>query len=600
VALGIIEHHCEQFEGAIDIWAGSHLFSEPRHNVIRTQEEVFVRSCGYLLERRGAISREQRLRIDTAMDRRLAVRPAEGDRWPMPEPVAVLPSNRIVPVAEPPAGLLDVVDLRNAERDLQRTALCLAGLVNRKRVKLFVVCQDFDVDWVSYLVKEQSTNLTLEEAFGKYGDSYNGAVIPPDTEELFCGINIATMVAAAKDLIVASEQTARRFGLPVREDLRGRWKTSKEAYGWIDAECAGQLRRDIAAVCSPEKWLLTDYLVAQRIYILWVTGPRDAAEAGCNTWDEIRLAYDRLSGMPLYSPVLGFGHQGLYRGLGEAEIVEMVSRFAKYLMVTNGTPNLSVYGSFPRTPLRQKRRKPPEFRDDRVYVSVILSDGDNLNYWYSRFPKMWEDPARGTFPIGWSIGPSGLDIEPSMYRRIYAQATENDCFVAAVSGLAYVYPEIYGDGYTDSRELLDEFLRRTRAQMDRMDLRTIHIHHYGPYGGTSLETLERYAGILTPDKTDLLFVGYGKHDGFPSDPAKPRLINGVPLSYAATTGKPDESVRQIRHAAGESRPAFVCAHITPWRFKPGQWKQQFDKLGPDYVLVTPEELGQFVKKWNDR
>ena len=56
VALGIIEHHCEPFDGAVDIWAGSHLFSEPRHNVIRMQEEVFVRSCAYLLERRVAIS----------------------------------------------------------------------------------------------------------------------------------------------------------------------------------------------------------------------------------------------------------------------------------------------------------------------------------------------------------------------------------------------------------------------------------------------------------------------------------------------------------------------------------------------------------------
>jgi hypothetical protein len=72
------------------------------------------------------------------------------------------------------------------------------------------------------------------------------------------------------------------------------------------------------------------------------------------------------------------------------------------------------------------------------------------------------------------------------------------------------------------------------------------------------------------------------------------------LFYAATTGKPAESIRQIQEVAGDTRPAFVCAFITPWRFKPGKWKQEFDRLGPDYVLVTPEEIGQFTRQWNDQ
>ena len=106
--------------------------------------------------------------------------------------------------------------------------------------------------------------------------------------------------------------------------------------------------------------------------------------------------------------------------------------------------------------------------------------------------------------------------------------------------------------------------------------------------------------MLELPKTDLMFVGYGKRDSFPSDIAAPRWINNVPVAYAATKGRVQDSVRQIQQAAGSRRPAFVCAHITPWRFKPAEWKSQFDTLGSEYVLVTPEELGHLMRAWLDR
>jgi hypothetical protein len=187
-----------------------------------------------------------------------------------------------------------------------------------------------------------------------------------------------------------------------------------------------------------------------------------------------------------------------------------------------------------------------------------------------------------------------------MIRRIYSQATENDCFVAAVSGLAYIYPEVYGDGYADGPARLDGFLERTREQMRRMDLRTVHIHHHGPYGGTSPETLARYARALKPAETDLIYVGYGKHDWFPDDTGQPQWVEGVPVVYACTQGHPNDVIPQIAQAAGRQRPAFVCAHITPWKFKPGDWKTRFDELGTEFILVTPEELGQLARQANSR
>jgi hypothetical protein len=324
-------------------------------------------------------------------------------------------------------------------------------------------------------------------------------------------------------------------------------------------------------------------------------------EPGADTVAEIAFASSILAGMPPNTPVLGFGHHVRYVGIGESEGVELVSGYGKFQMVTGRTANLSLHTGFPSTRLRQKRKRPPPFDPGKVYVAVIMSDGDNLNYWRDRFPKLFDDPARGTFPMGWSIGPSGIDLEPAFFESIYERATENDCFVAAVSGLAYIYPEIYGSAYPDAHSVRQGFLELTRERMEVLDIRMVHIHHHGPYGDTSLPTLQHYADVLGGEGKERLLglaVGYDRREYVNTlEDAATFLEDGTPLFRAMTPGRVATLVTDIKDFVGDRRPAFVCAVTRPWRFKPAEFKKEFDALGEDFVLVTPEQLAVLFRQY---
>jgi hypothetical protein len=615
--VAVIEHHCEEFDGAIDVWAGSHLCSDPRLCMIAAQEQVFVRACAYLLERRGFLSSEERKEID---ERALArwetfpreVKPAppfprdagrdsvHPERSSSPALTPAL-SQRERGFAPPEAGgggtRLSILDLRDADTDLRIAMLSLAGLVNRAGSRLYCILDGADAGWVEYLsstgrIPGGTESLTPEEALERFASSYRGTVIPPSPDELYCGIHAAIAFSAVRDLIVASPKVVKRFDLRVGTDLRGRWESMEEANTWIREYLYPRMNPEAAALISPDKIGLIDFLVARRILPFWITGPRDAVEPGANTVAEIAFANGILAGMPPNRPVYGFGHSGLYRGLGEAEGVEIVSRYGKHQVVTGRTANLSIHSVFPAVRLRQKRREMPEFDPGKAYVAVVMSDGDNLNYWRDRFPRLFDDPARGTFPMGWSIGPSGLDLEPAFFERIYERATENDCFVAAVSGYAYIYPEIYGSAYPDPEKILGGFLDLTRRKMEALDLRMVHIHHHGPYGDTSEETLRRYAAALPDDGAGSgLIVGYDRREYVNTLDDAAILVDGdTPVFRVMTQGKVSNVVAEIRAFVGDARPAFACAVTRPWRFKPAEFKKEFDALGPDFVLVTPEEL----------
>ena len=53
---------------------------------------------------------------------------------------------------------------------------------------------------------------------------------------------------------------------------------------------------------------------------------------------------------------------------------------------------------------------------------------------------MWQDPARGTVPINWSLGPGIFDLAPPIARYYYEQATPKDCLYMALSGAGYCHP----------------------------------------------------------------------------------------------------------------------------------------------------------------
>ncbi|RYD34822.1 MAG: protein containing Coagulation factor 5/8 type, partial [Verrucomicrobiaceae bacterium] len=80
--------------------------------------------------------------------------------------------------------------------------------------------------------------------------------------------------------------------------------------------------------------------------------------------------------------------------------------------------------------------------ENKVYVSIIISDGDNIQYTQHAMRRVWDKTAniRGKFPLSWTIAPGLVDVGPVIMNYYYTHATPNDCFVTGPSGMGYMMP----------------------------------------------------------------------------------------------------------------------------------------------------------------
>jgi len=91
------------------------------------------------------------------------------------------------------------------------------------------------------------------------------------------------------------------------------------------------------------------------------------------------------------------------------------------------------------------------FNSSKTYVSIIVGDGDNVDFikgsrskWMTDRVNSCEADPSGCFPLAWTISPALLHLAPDWLRWFYEQAfkTNHDYFVLPPSGHTYSYPSM--------------------------------------------------------------------------------------------------------------------------------------------------------------
>jgi len=76
----------------------------------------------------------------------------------------------------------------------------------------------------------------------------------------------------------------------------------------------------------------------------------------------------------------------------------------------------------------------------KAYVSIYVGDYDSAAWMYTRLPDIWNDPARGTIPLGWAFNPALEARFPTGLTMTRDTATRNDFFISGDSGAGYLNP----------------------------------------------------------------------------------------------------------------------------------------------------------------
>jgi hypothetical protein len=127
-------------------------------------------------------------------------------------------------------------------------------------------------------------------------------------------------------------------------------------------------------------------------------------------------------------------------------------------------------------PMKKPVSVPAPRLENKIYVSVFISDGDNLQEDETLIPLKWSDPNRGKVPTAWTISPALVDIAPVIINYFQRTATPNDILVSGPSGMGYTYPGAWPRGaFASYAKVSGEYMARSGLNIitlwnDRVDL----------------------------------------------------------------------------------------------------------------------------------
>ena len=103
---------------------------------------------------------------------------------------------------------------------------------------------------------------------------------------------------------------------------------------------------------------------------------------------------------------MGFPWTGDDVGIGEVGGVRLFTQYGKFMLRALGVGNLSVNSGYSDPLLKQRPAPVPVLQPNKIYVTWLMSDGDNLPVLVrGNFPQILRDKARGHVPIAWSLSP---------------------------------------------------------------------------------------------------------------------------------------------------------------------------------------------------
>jgi len=76
----------------------------------------------------------------------------------------------------------------------------------------------------------------------------------------------------------------------------------------------------------------------------------------------------------------------------------------------------------------------------KTYMMFYVGDYDSASWMYNSLKSNWDDPLRGTIPLGWAMDPNLSVRFPLIFDYIFSSLTANDRIITGDSGAGYINP----------------------------------------------------------------------------------------------------------------------------------------------------------------
>lgn len=318
---------------------------------------------------------------------------------------------------------------------------------------------------------------------------------------------------------------------------------------------------------------LRDYIVATQAMVFWLD-PLEPAEAALFAQILQKVGPD--------TPYLGWFVNG-----NEDSGVTLCSQNGVVVCAADFLNNATVLGGT-RNPIRPSQ--PPATQaptlQNKVYVTLTMSEGDNMQYDEHRLRTIWDDPNRGQVPLNWSINPLLLDAAPVMLNYYQRTQSPNDFLLAGPSGAGYTYP---GDWPTAD---LPSYTERTGSYMQRTGMDVIY-------------TLNRLNGNNI-DFTAFVAQQYVQHVPFLLgivgnwiSQSQLSTTGGLPVMTQvgiSTVAQGQAALASAVQGWNGSSPLFVALGVLAWNMMPTDVNNLVASLSSQYEVVRADVFFELLRK----
>ncbi len=315
-----------------------------------------------------------------------------------------------------------------------------------------------------------------------------------------------------------------------------------------------------------------DYIVATKAPVFWLD-PEVTEEAA--------LFAQILKTVQPDTPYLGWFPQG-----HEMTGVTLCGQNSTVVVAADFFYNASVFSGV-RAPIKQSQPEVEKPKlQNKIYLSLTMVEGDNIQYNQHRMRQIWDDPGRGLVPLGWSISVLLLDIAPAMLSYFQQTQTVNDLLVAGPSGAGYTYPAVWPAAD------LPGYAQRSGAYMAKTGMQVLFA--YNRNGNSDLAFSSTIVDLYKKYVPGLRGILYNYQPQ-----STVNIVDGVPLATLLGVNDTQSGTAALLAVAASwngSSPLFLAAGLESWNMTPTDAKTLVDSLGPEFEVVRPDLFFQLLRQ----
>lgn len=263
----------------------------------------------------------------------------------------------------------------------------------------------------------------------------------------------------------------------------------------------------------------------------------------------------------------------------------MTAEYGLSIILSDFYMNSTVYAGMSESIRYPVIPKMPKL-ENKVYLTLFLSDGDNVQYCQHAMSQLWEKDGRGNIPINWTISPGLVDFGPALLNYYYDTATKNDCFASGPSGIGYslIYDSHNYIWNSNNGSTVQPYVKWTQQYLKKSGLRIITI--WDEINNEQKSVYTRYCrnlyGLTLQDweHQPYKLPTQIQDRSLPVIANLPCYANGVDVIYLFwqdTIAKFDGS-----------KPIFLSVQGESWKMGPDNivsLKERLDKLSPGNIVI---------------